>query len=176
MRRFRGELSERVSHPPPHKSINPTCNRQSKLTQNKTKHKSIRFRDLPINSLLFLSENAVVGAGHDMNPLLFSGGSGGWAFEKKLEEKKEEKKVVATTSGVAAARAMFQNRTNLGQSNATIGSDKLSTTHESAITCMRATSVGSGNVKTFTTTGMDGKLVNWDVATLDLNLGALNLQ
>lgn len=32
---------------------------------------SIRLRDLPMCSLLFLSESALVAAGHDFNPALF---------------------------------------------------------------------------------------------------------
>ena len=31
-----------------------------------------RFRELPLNRLLFLSEAALAGVGHDFNPLIFS--------------------------------------------------------------------------------------------------------
>lgn len=36
----------------------------------------IRFRDLPLCKLLFLSEVALVGAGHDFNPFLFTSAQG----------------------------------------------------------------------------------------------------
>jgi len=135
---------------------------------------SIRYRDLPVNSLLFLSENAAIGAGHDMNPLLFTNKTGQWAFDKKLEEKKKEEKKEVAKTGVAAARALFQNKTTLGQAESK-AADKLSTTHESAITCMKAVSAGNGNVKHFATSGLDGKIVFWDLSTLGIDMAALSL-
>ena len=39
---------------------------------------TIRFRDLPLTCVSFVSETALVGAGHDYNPMIFSS-SGGWA-------------------------------------------------------------------------------------------------
>jgi hypothetical protein len=42
-------------------------------------NQSIRFSSLPMNRILFLSNDSLVGAGHDFNPLLFSAdGSGFW--------------------------------------------------------------------------------------------------
>ena len=37
-------------------------------------HQVIRFRELPMTCLTFVSEKAVVGAGHDFNPLVFTAG------------------------------------------------------------------------------------------------------
>ncbi|CAE7597985.1 ARPC1A [Symbiodinium microadriaticum] len=39
---------------------------------------TIRFRDLPLTCVTFVSERAIVGAGHDFNPMVFtsSGGQG----------------------------------------------------------------------------------------------------
>lgn len=37
----------------------------------------VRYALLPVSSLVFLSEKAVVGGGHDMNPLVFSANSSG---------------------------------------------------------------------------------------------------
>lgn len=37
----------------------------------------VRYALLPVSSLTFLSEKAVVGGGHDMNPLVFSADSSG---------------------------------------------------------------------------------------------------
>ena len=37
----------------------------------------VRYALLPVSCLTFLSEKAVVGGGHDMNPLVFSADSGG---------------------------------------------------------------------------------------------------
>lgn len=38
---------------------------------------SVRYALLPVSSLTFLSEKAVVGGGHDMNPLVFTADSSG---------------------------------------------------------------------------------------------------
>lgn len=37
----------------------------------------VRYALLPVSSLTFLSEKAVVGGGHDMNPLVFAADSSG---------------------------------------------------------------------------------------------------
>lgn len=37
----------------------------------------VRYALLPVSSLAFLSEKAVVGGGHDMNPLVFTANSSG---------------------------------------------------------------------------------------------------
>jgi hypothetical protein len=37
---------------------------------------TVRLPQLPLCSLLFLSEKALCGAGHDFNPVIFTGNSG----------------------------------------------------------------------------------------------------
>ncbi|GMH92632.1 hypothetical protein TL16_g12403, partial [Triparma laevis f. inornata] len=131
---------------------------------------SIRFRELPIDTGLFLSEKCYVGCGHDMNPLLFCKGASGWEFVRKLEEKKEAKAAPAAQKGsVAAARALFQNKTNKGQDSSD-KSDKLATTHESFISCVQHMGPGL-----FSTSGTDGKLVKWSMDTLSVDMAALGL-
>jgi actin related protein 2/3 complex subunit 1A/1B len=131
---------------------------------------SIRFQQLPIEDCRFVSETALVGVGHEMNPLLFSKKSGSWAFDRKLEEKKvKEMKEAKATSGVAAARALFQNKTKTGQDSAKKG-DKLETTHETSISCMQILETGK-----FTTTAMDGKMVFWDFNDLSVGMAALGI-
>jgi len=90
-------------------------------------HQVVRFRELPLTCLTFISEKAVVGAGHDFNPLVFTtsgehflsshvnkrgvlnlhyfycSGDGEWSFLDKLEKKKEEA-VKESSSGFAASR------------------------------------------------------------------------
>ncbi len=66
----------------------------------------IRFRDLPLTCLTFVSERAIIGAGHDLNPMIFTSSGGGgtdWSYMDRLEKKKEKAKESAT-GGVAAAR------------------------------------------------------------------------
>jgi actin related protein 2/3 complex, subunit 1A/1B len=135
---------------------------------------SLRFSHLPITSLLYTSERAVMAGGFDFNPLIFgySDRSGSWEFNRLLEVRKAEAATVAT-GGVAAARALFQNKSKLGQ-DAKADTDTLWTTHEDAITCMQnATADSSGVVARVSTSSLDGAVVVWDL--LDNSFGALNL-
>mmetsp|Transcript_8408 Transcript_8408/g.16992 ORF Transcript_8408/g.16992 Transcript_8408/m.16992 type:complete len:379 (+) Transcript_8408:1-1137(+) len=131
---------------------------------------SIRFSQLPINDCRFVSESAVVGVGHDMNPLLFTKSGSSWSFTRKLEEKKAApKEAPKAATGVAAARALFQSKTSKGQDSAK-KSDKLMTTHESAISCVQV--MGKGK---FSTTAMDGKIVIWDFGTIEGGMAQLGI-
>jgi actin related protein 2/3 complex subunit 1A/1B len=127
---------------------------------------SIRFRDLPLNALIFASEASIVGGGHDFNPLLFTreGAGGSWSFVRRLDEKKDDKSAAAT-SGVSAARQLFQNKTRVGQDAKSEG-DTLWTQHDNAITCIGNFSKAPGPVEKISTTGLDGRLVIWDLSSL----------
>ena len=46
------------------------------LARGDIAHQVIRFRELPLTCLSFVSEKALVGAGHDFNPLVFTCNSG----------------------------------------------------------------------------------------------------
>ena len=85
-----------------------------------------------------------------------------------------EVKAVEATSGVAAARALFQNKTDKGQDSSAKG-DKLETTHESCITCIKSLTGNSGTVGSFSTSGSDGKLVFWTLSELNLDMAALGV-
>lgn len=78
--------------------------------------RTVRLSQLPLCSLLFVAEYALVGAGHDFNPALLtysSSGQGTWSFFGYID--KEEAKAEATaTSGVSAARELFKNKTARG--------------------------------------------------------------
>jgi len=133
----------------------------------------LKFGDLPFEDSLFCSEKCFVGVGHSMNPLVFRKGGSGWVFERKLEEKSEKKEAEKATSGVAAARALFQNKTDKGQ-DGTSASDKLETTHEASISCIKST-CSDLTVKSFTTSGTDGKLVYWKLDELNMDMAALGM-
>ena len=136
---------------------------------------SIRFAPLPIDTGIFLSEKCYVGCGHDMNPLLFQLKPSGWEYARMLEQPSEEKKPAAgpQKGSVAAARALFQNKTTKGQDSSS-KSDKLKTTHESLISCV-CKMTPSGPCTKFSTSGTDGKLVIWNVDTMSLDMAALGL-
>mmetsp|Transcript_1724 Transcript_1724/g.2701 ORF Transcript_1724/g.2701 Transcript_1724/m.2701 type:complete len:378 (+) Transcript_1724:70-1203(+) len=133
-------------------------------------HQTIRFRDLPLTSLLFVSEKAVIGGGHDFNPMVFttSGDPSGWSFLDKLDKKKEKAKEAAT-GGVAAARALFQNKASRGQDSSSDG-DKLWTAHEGTISDMALVSPS-----VVSTAALDGRVVLWNLPQLHIAMASMGL-
>lgn len=133
-----------------------------------TAHQVIRFRDLPLTCVSFLSERSVVGAGHDYNPLVFAASAAGeWSFLDKFEKKKEEEKK-ETAGGFAASRALFNNKATRGQEGRA-EEDALWTSHEGVVTDM---SLHSERV--LSTAALDGRIILWEMP-VHLSLAALGL-
>jgi actin related protein 2/3 complex subunit 1A/1B len=110
---------------------------------------SIRTPELPYCSLLAVSDKAVVAVGHDFNPSVYvrssSLPSGAWESHGKLETKVSAAAGATATGGasegVAAARALFQNKTSRGQEAS--DTKTLWTQHENTVTGLRASAGGS---------------------------------
>ena len=138
--------------------------------------KALRFNQLPLNCITFLSDSAIVGGGHEMNPMLFSGSAGsGWSFLKFLDVKKAKQEASSSSGGVSAARARFQAMAKRGDEGGS-KTDELWTQHESAITCIKQ--IGAAGAQTFSkfsTSGCDGRLVVWDVDALEVDKAAIGL-
>jgi len=141
---------------------------------------SIKCPTLPGNRVLFLSERLLVLAGHSMNPELFlrgeagaagaEGGAGLWAFAGHLDRRSEApaKAAAAATSGWAAARAAFASKVNKGQA-AGSGAEEAWTKHANAITCLqayRAAATRAPATRAFSSSGLDGRVVVWDLVEL----------
>eukprot|EP01032_Pedospumella_encystans_P016664 gene16664-19006_t len=137
---------------------------------------TVRLPQLPLCSLLFLSEQALVGAGHDFNPTVFTANAGGWSFFCHLD--KEDSKSSANSpaaGGVSAARELFKNKTARGQDNKN-DTDNIRTLHERAITLIQDASPKSGaGVTRISTSSLDGKLIEWDLPALEIDMATLGL-
>jgi actin related protein 2/3 complex subunit 1A/1B len=114
---------------------------------------------LPLRSLVFVSENAIVGGGHDYYPVGFAINpeTGLWALSatgSSTKGKKEEK-----LSETQLARQRFQNQSALG----TTESVELPVTRHSntILTVLKA-----GKNK-FATASADGRIEYWDMAALE---------
>ncbi|KAH7915308.1 WD40-repeat-containing domain protein [Hygrophoropsis aurantiaca] len=135
---------------------------------------TIKINSLPYVTLTWTSENALVAAGHDCQPIVYSGSEGGWAAVGTLDD---------TSSGTAkagsgaragsigrlnsAAFNTFRNADTRGQTQDESGQTELLTVHQNTITSVRPYDVGAdGNVARVSTTGVDGKLVIWDVGAV----------
>lgn len=150
----------------------------------------IRFSFLPLNKLMFIGENAVIGAGFDFNPMIFNSSKSKifsfliyfcfifdvletWKFHSFVDKKPETKKIT-NNNGVAAARAMFQNKATRGQDTKS-DSDILWTKHENAITGISAVSKTPKEVNIISTSALDGRLVFWDLPSLEINMSSLDI-
>ena len=123
---------------------------------------------LPLLSCVWISPDSIVAAGHGCTPLVFKvDGSGEVAFVSKLEDKKgdaSEKKF--------SARAFFDSRDKRGnESTDTV----LNTTHQNQISCIQIQSGGKNRADKISTSGGDGKVVVWDLRTLEKQIAGLSI-
>lgn len=128
----------------------------------------LKLKDLPFNKILFISERALVGAGHEFNPTIFSEVMGKWSLHRKLDEKADSTSDAASgsSSSVAAARALFVNKSSRGQ-DAAKESDGLWTKHEGAIaTICNASPQKEKRITKISTSSADGRVVIWDLAAI----------
>jgi actin related protein 2/3 complex subunit 1A/1B len=144
---------------------------------------SIKCPTLPGNRVLFLSERLLVTVGHAMNPELFVRGadSGIWAFACHLDRRSEQPAAAkAAASGWASARAHFVSKVNKGQAAAS-AAEEAWTRHSNAITYLqpfRAAATREPATRAFSTSGLDGRVVVWDVVAMappELDLRAAGL-
>jgi actin related protein 2/3 complex subunit 1A/1B len=145
----------------------------------------IRTPGLPYLSLTFISESTLIAAGHDCQPVLFSGDASGWALSASLDSKSASGTGASggrVVSGAGPGRLnteafnMFRTADTRGQSRTAsagstsggieVGADgMLLTVHQNSITHVEAYEWGSGGtVSKVVTAGKDGRLVIWDVA------------
>jgi actin related protein 2/3 complex subunit 1A/1B len=134
---------------------------------------NIRTSSLPFASLAFVSEDSLVAAGHDCQPILFSGSGSGWAAVGSLDDTTAPKSATggSRVGGVgrlnSAAFNTFKNADSRGQASTGLGGSggsgdtELMTVHQNTITSVRAYSDGK-----VSTSGVDGKLVIWDVSNV----------
>ncbi|KAJ3277535.1 Polycomb protein sop-2 [Borealophlyctis nickersoniae] len=115
---------------------------------------TIATPNLPLTSIIFASETSVIGVGHDCTPYLFALRGGRWELVDKIDAGKKKE-----VSGNSAFRK-FQQMDSRSQSTTDV---ELNTTHQNTITSVRAFAGAPNNISKFSTTGVDGKLVFWDL-------------
>ncbi|XP_024402979.1 actin-related protein 2/3 complex subunit 1A [Physcomitrium patens] len=137
--------------------------------------RSISLRHLPLRDVLFLSETRLVAGGFDCNPMLFgSDKSRIWEFISFLDEVKRPAET-KTDTVFAAAKGKFK----------WLGSEPFeenapTTTHENCITMIRSLAPLSErnpekSIERFSTSGLDGRVVIWDLTNVDDVLARLRI-
>jgi actin related protein 2/3 complex subunit 1A/1B len=129
---------------------------------------SIRVSSLPLVTLAWTTEDTVVAAGHDCQPLVFSGDEqSGWALVGSLDDATASKGSAMRASPVGrlnnAAFQTFKNADSRGAAGSKTEGTELATVHQNTITSVRPYSGQPGAVSHISTTGVDGKLVIWNV-------------
>jgi actin related protein 2/3 complex subunit 1A/1B len=139
----------------------------------------VRLHGLPICSLLFLSDKALLCAGHDFNPLVIAR-SNEWKVHGFIDGSKDDKATAEAAEGAAGgssvskARELFKSKTRTGQEIKT-ESDALKTKHERAITGLSNATPRAGNVQLVSTSSLDGRLITWNLSALDISLATLGI-
>jgi len=137
---------------------------------------NIRMPTLPLVTLTWTSEDSIIAAGHDCQPLVFSGSEAGWQEIGTLDDGSHAgSKAAPGPAGrlKAGAFATFHNADSRGQSSITSADTKLHTIHQNTITSVRPYEGAPGQVTKVSTTGVDGKLVIWLTASVSALTGRM---
>ncbi|TFK76369.1 actin-like protein ARPC3 [Pluteus cervinus] len=158
---------------------------------------NIKLPTLPFVTLTWTTENSLVAAGHDCQPVVFSGAQDGWQVVGSLDDTSAAKSPVGSKSGYggsptvgrlnAGAFATFRDADSRGQSSIAgsgSGDTKLLTVHQNTITSVRPYEIHGGQVTKVSTSGVDGNLVIWNtdevmtsgIASLTSRLGSSQIR
>ena len=132
---------------------------------------TLHTRDLPFVKIMFCDEDRLVGVGHEMNPTEFNmGGDEIWGQGRKLDDLKSASRGASTpskSSGFSAARNMFgggsRGSRKSGGSDSGRVQTECRTQHKACITDINSVSGPGEPVKKICTSGLDGKLIFWDL-------------
>lgn len=149
----------------------------------------VRGASLPFVSLLFVNENTLVAAGHDCQPVVFQGSEAGWQLSHSLDEHKGGAGPGGSPSASriaggpgrlnneafqhfrsADSRGVVQGQSAAGAPGGVGGASELggnkaglTTVHQNTITSVRAYAGHPENVTQVSTSGVDGRIVIWNV-------------
>lgn len=139
---------------------------------------TLTFSDLPLRDVLFLSDRALVGVGFDCNPMLFTADSRGtWSFVKFLDERKSTPASSKYGSQFSEAFGKLYGQAKHGSNIDAVEPSKApGGSHENCITCiLPLLHPGETTIKGFSTSGLDGKVVIWELSNLNTLFSQLAL-
>ncbi|XP_024531662.1 actin-related protein 2/3 complex subunit 1A isoform X2 [Selaginella moellendorffii] len=137
---------------------------------------TLALRDLPLRDVLFLSEKRLVAGGFDCNPMLFaSDDTGTWNFVRFLDEGKTPASDVKASTQFSEAFGKFYGQAKRGVATESPSSAP-GTYHNNCITLLNPLAPpGEQEIRKFSTSGMDGKVVIWDMSTISDALARLGM-
>lgn len=128
---------------------------------------SVRTPFLPFLSCLWVSPSRIVVAGYDCCPMVYEYSNGQVSFVDKLD--KSQRKEV---DGVSAMRKFLNMDKHATESR---GDTLLDTAHQNAITLVTLVQGSRDAATRLCTTGMDGKLVLWDLKSLQSSMAGMRI-
>ncbi|TIC69468.1 structural constituent of cytoskeleton [Wallemia mellicola] len=132
---------------------------------------NVRLASLPHTSVTFLTEDSLIAAGHDCQPMLYRLiNNNSWEFVKSLDDatgaSQSNKASVAGRLNNTAFNA-FKAADSMGATGGVTGvgagDTVLTTVHQNTITSVRPFAGVPGNITHVSTAGRDGKIVIWDI-------------
>lgn len=126
---------------------------------------------LSVMWVYFVSEKMVIGVGFDCNPMVFAADESGlWSFIKFLGQKQTTPTNARAGSQISGAFGKLYGHSKYNNVNDN-GNDSYSSgrAHDNCITCIVPLKKGrDSKVTRFSTSGLDGKVVIWDLEGQDL--------
>ena len=141
----------------------------SVINQTKEAVVTVRTKYLPFLTCLFSSENSIIAAGHDCQPMVFNHDDNDkLTYLNSLDQGKQSKKADSFS-----AMAKFKGLDQRAQEK-TAGTE-LSTVHQNAITDISIVTGKRGALTKFATVGVDGRLVVWNSKSLESAIAGLKI-
>nr|KAG5710410.1 hypothetical protein BaRGS_022228 [Batillaria attramentaria] len=124
---------------------------------------------LPFLGITWVSENSMVAAGYDCNPMLFTydAGKGSLSLVSKLDIPQEK------AAGTVSAMNRFRDLDKKASSGD--NSTELKTQHQNTITQVSVFDGTKAQCKRISTSGVDGNLIIWDLNSLERSIQALKI-
>ncbi|RUS78028.1 hypothetical protein EGW08_014203 [Elysia chlorotica] len=122
---------------------------------------------LPFMSITWVTENSMVAAGYDCNPMVFSYTGGKITVGAKLDQPQEKQ------SGNISAMNRFKNLDRKGTGSDT--ETDLKTQHQNTITQVSIHTGTKNDASKVATSGVDGNLILWDLKSLESSIQGLRI-
>jgi len=124
---------------------------------------------LPLTSCIWLNEQSLVAGGHDFVPMVFTHDGNKVSFVAKLDQAAAKSGDEEETMS-AMERFRSLDKRALGAKEA-----KSLTTHTNAIVQMSIYAGSKDNVTKFSSAGLDGRIVIWDIKSLESSIADLKI-
>ncbi|GFR91995.1 actin-related protein 2/3 complex subunit 1A-like [Elysia marginata] len=121
---------------------------------------------LPFMSITWVTENSMVAAGRDCNPMVFSYGEGKITVGAKLDQPQKKQ------SGNIGAMNRFKNLDKKGTDSNTATDIKTQHQNTNQVSVHTGTKNDASKVAT---SGLDGNLILWDLKSQEFSIQALRI-